>query len=55
MADSAVRLFKKGAKEWNAWRRHHPRIKLDFSNENLSNANLEGQDLRRIIFDGAYL
>jgi uncharacterized protein YjbI with pentapeptide repeats len=55
MAENAARLFKKGAKEWNGWRRHHPRIELDFSGENLSNSDLEGQDLRRIKFDGAHI
>lgn len=55
MGNMASRLFKKGTKEWNAWRRHNPRVELDFSGENLCNAELVGADLRRITFDKAEL
>ena len=55
MGEMASRLFKKSTKEWNAWRRHNPRVELDFSGENLCNSSLVGADLRRIKFDGAEL
>jgi uncharacterized protein YjbI with pentapeptide repeats len=55
MNEASRRLFKKGTKEWNAWRRHHPRAEVDLSGDNLSAVNVSGADLRRIDFSNSNL
>jgi uncharacterized protein YjbI with pentapeptide repeats len=55
MNEASRRLFKKGTKEWNAWRRHHPRAEIDLSSENLSTVDVSGADLRRVNFSNSNL
>jgi uncharacterized protein YjbI with pentapeptide repeats len=55
MNETSRRLFKKGTKEWNAWRRHHPRAEVDLSSENLSAVDVSGADLRRVNFSNSNL
>jgi Pentapeptide repeats (8 copies) len=55
MNETSRRLFKKGTKEWNAWRRHHPRTEVDLSSENLSAVDVSGADLRRVDFSNSNL
>jgi uncharacterized protein YjbI with pentapeptide repeats len=55
MNETSRRLFKKGSKDWNAWRRHNPRADVDLSNENLSAVDIRGADLRRIDFSDSNL
>lgn len=40
-----LKILKRGAMEWNEWRREHPDINPDLSDANLSDANLSYADL----------
>ncbi|HKM84138.1 MAG TPA: pentapeptide repeat-containing protein [Candidatus Acidoferrum sp.] len=55
MNETSRRLIKRGTKEWNAWRRNHPRVEVDLSGENLSGIDARGADLRRVNFAQAKL
>ncbi len=50
-----VKLIKKSVKEWNAWRRKHPKERPDLSRANLIEAQLSGADLREADLNNALL
>ncbi len=50
-----LKILRKGAKEWNAWREENPEIEPDLINADLKGADLNGANLNGADLNGAIL